>query len=538
MTSRADLLLRGIVRTGDPAAPLARAVAVRGGVVVALDQDALELAGGSAAVVDLEGGAVMAGFGDGHAHPMWGGVELAGPDVRDATTVEEVAARVRRFADEHPELDWVVGGPYAATLTHDALFDARWLDAAVPDRPVLLEASDHHCAWVNTAALRRAGLDEHTPDPPAGSLPKRPDGSLLGTLVEWTAVDLVRSHAPTVTAQDKREGLARSTRLLAAAGITWVQDAAVQVEDAAVYPAVAEGGDLPVRLNLALRAEPGQWPRQRREFLEARALVESGPAAGQVSARTVKFFADGIVEVRSAAMIDPYTDAPHTCGLPVWDPRELAEAVAAVDADGFQVHIHAIGDAGVRAALDAVAHASAVNGPRDRRPVLAHVQLVDRADLPRFAQLGVIANFEPLWAQLDAAQTEQTLPLIGDERGRLQYPMGDLLTRGGVLSMGSDWPVSSYRPLEGLAVAVTRQTEDGEPAGGWLPEQRLPAAAALSAYTLGTAYQAFEDHLWGTVSPGKRADLVWLSRDPYAVPAPEWPAIEVRGTWLGGVRTF
>jgi predicted amidohydrolase YtcJ len=166
------------------------------------------------------------------------------------------------------------------------------------------------------------------------------------------------------------------------------------------------------------------------------------------------------------------------------------------------------------------------------------VQLVDRADLPRFAQLGVIANFEPLWAQLDAAQTEQTLPLIGDERGRLQYPMGDLLTRGGVLSMGSDWPVSSYRPLEGLAVAVTRQTEDGEPAGGWLPEQRLPAAAALSAYTLGTAYQAFEDHLWGTVSPGKRADLVWLSRDPYAVPAPEWPAIEVRGTWLGGVRTF
>jgi predicted amidohydrolase YtcJ len=201
------------------------------------------------------------------------------------------------------------------------------------------------------------------------------------------------------------------------------------------------------------------------------------------------------------------------------------------------VHIHAIGDAGVRAALDAVAHAGARNGPRDRRAVIAHTQVVHPDDLPRFAELAVVANFEPLWAQLDPLQTELTLPRLGTARGSLQYPMASLLASGAVVSMGSDWPVSSHRPLDGLAVAVTRQTRSGQPAGGWLPHQRLPVAAALSAYTLGTAFQAFEDHLWGTVVPGKRADLVWLSADPHDVAPADWPELAVRGTWLAGERT-
>jgi predicted amidohydrolase YtcJ len=367
---------------------------------------------------------------------------------------------------------------------------------------------------------------------------RRPDGSPLGTLVEWSAMDLVLRHAPRPTAGDKQRGVERATAMLASAGVTWAQEAALAPEDVDVYLAVAAAGRLSVRINVALRAEPGRWPEQRAGFRAARERAAASPVADQVSVRTVKLFADGVVEAGTAAMLAPYDDAPHSCGLPVWDHAELASAAAAFDADGFQLHVHAIGDAAVRAALDAVEHVVAANGHRDRRPVVAHTQLVDPADLPRFAALGVIANFEPLWTQLDPVQTELTLPRIGAERGARQYPMASLLGTGAVLSMGSDWPVSSYRPLDGLPVAVTRETTAGAPPGGWVPQERLAPAAALAAYTSGVAYQAFEQDRWGLVSVGRRADLVVLDRDPLTVPAADWAGIRVLGTWLGGRATM
>lgn len=528
------VLLGGTVRTLDAAGTRARAVAVHDGVLVALDTDALALADGAREVVDLEGGALLPGFGDGHVHPLWGGVELAGAQVRAAGTVDEAVEVVHRFAADHPGDGWVTGGPYAPTLAPDGMFDARWLDAALPDRPVVLQSSDHHCAWVNSAALRIAGVDASTPDPPAGMIARRADGSPLGTLVEWTAMDLVIRHVPSPTFQDRVDGLAESTAMLAVAGITWAQEAALHPDDVAVYLAAAEAGRLGVRVDVALRAEPGDWPRQRADFAAARASAAGSPF---VSANTVKFFADGVVEAGTAAMLTPYDDRPHSCGLPVWNPEELAAAAAAFDADGFRLHIHAIGDAGIRTALDAIEHVTRVNGPRDRRPVVAHVQVVDPADLPRFAALGVVANAEPLWAQLDDVQRALTLPRIGPIRAARQYPLASIVASGAVLSMGSDWPVSSHRPLDGLAVAVTRQTADGRPLGGWLAHERLPAASALSAYTIATAYQAFEEHRRGTIAVGKRADLVWLGADPLTLPAQDWPGLAVLDTWLGGRRT-
>nr|MBA2768792.1 amidohydrolase family protein [Sporichthyaceae bacterium] len=241
---------------------------------------------------------------------------------------------------------------------------------------------------------------------------------------------------------------------------------------------------------------------QRGAFVTARARAAASEAAGQVSARTVKFFADGVIEAGTAALLEPYDDAPHSCGLPVWEPAELAAAATAFDVDGFQLHIHAIGDAGVRAAL------------------------------------GVVANFEPLWTQLDAVQTELTLPRLGTARGARQYPMASLLASGAVLSMGSDWPVSSHRPLSGLPVAVTRQTPAGLPGAGWIPRERLPPESALAAYSSGVAYQAGEERLWGSVSVGKRADLVWLEADPLVVEPAGWPQLRVLGTWLGGRATW
>ena len=530
-----DLVLQGgIVRTGDAEGTRARALAVHGGSIVAVDADAMALADDANEVVDLEGGALLPAFGDGHVHPLWGGVELAGPQVRDATSVGEVADVLRRWVADHPETTWVSGGPYDPSLAPHGIFDAEWLDVAVADRPVVLQSTDHHCAWVNTAALRRAGIDEHTPDPPAATIARRADGSAMGTLIEWTAMDLVLRHAPPTTLAEKVDGLGASTRMLAEAGITWAQEAALHPDDVAVYLDAAANDRLSVRIDIALRAEPGQWPAQRASFAAAR---ERAAKSTSVSARTVKFFADGVVEAGTAALLAPYTDRPHSCGLPVWSRDELAAAAAAFDADGFRLHIHAIGDAGVRNALDAVEHVARVNGPSDRRPVIAHVQLLDPGDLPRFARLGVIANVEPLWAQLDPLQVDLTMPRLGAARATLQYPFGSLVTTGTVLSMGSDWPVSSHRPLDGLAVAVTRQTAGGEPPEGWLPHERLAPETAFSAYTAGSAYQSFEEGQRGLLTVGARADLVWLARDPFATPAREWPAVAVRGTWLGGKRT-
>ncbi len=343
----ADLVLRGKVRTGDPLAPLARAVAVRAGVVVALDEDALALAGSAREVGRRRRRAARLRR---RARAPAVGRCRAG---RAARPGRDIGGRGRRdrpaYAGEHPDEEWIQGGPYEPTLVRDGLFDARWLDDAVPDRPVVLQSSDHHCVWANSIALARAGVDATTPDPAAGSVARRPDGTPLGTLVEWTAMDLVLRHAPEPTAADRERAVERATALLASAGVTWAQEAALAPADVGAYLAVAEAGGLSVRVNVALRAEPGDWPGQRADFVDARARALASPVSGEVSVRTVKFFADGVLEAGTAALLAPYDDRPgdrrHPCGLPVWDPAELAAAAAAFDADGFQLHIHAIGDA-------------------------------------------------------------------------------------------------------------------------------------------------------------------------------------------------
>jgi predicted amidohydrolase YtcJ len=531
-TAAADaVLLDAVVVTGDPDRPRADAIAVRDGRIVALGAAARELARHAGRVERCAGAAVLPAFGDGHVHPLWGGVELADAPVREARSVAEVVTAVAEHARAHPEREWVLGGSYDPALAPGGRFDAAWLDAVVPDRPVVLTSADHHAVWCNTEALRRGGVDAATRDPSDGEVCRRPDGTPLGTLVEWSAMDLVTRHVPARTAGEKEEGLLAAARLLAAAGVTWVQEAAVAPGDVETYRRAADSAGLPLRADLALRAEPGEWREQRTAFAAARASVDGHP---DVSARTVKLFADGVVEHGTAAMTQPYTDAPDSCGHPVWDPRELAEAVSAFDADGFRVHVHAIGDAGVRAALDAIERAIENNGPRERRHVLAHVHVVDPRDVARFARLGVIACLQPLWAQLDDVMEELTLPRLGPERARWQYPFGDLQRAGARLSTGSDWPVSSLRPLEYLAVAATRTTPEGRPDGGWLPEQRLPVEVALAAASAGVAYQAREEHAWGILREGMRADLVVLAEDPTAIPPDELAGLPVLATWSGG----
>jgi len=510
------------------------AAAIADGRVVAVDAEALALRGEAEETVDLLGGVLAPAFGDGHAHPVQGGLEKLGPQVRACTSVAEIVACVKEWADTHPEQEWIYGGSYDATLAPEGMFDARWLDDAVPDRPVVLRAWDYHTVWCNSEALRRAGIDASTREPALGRIPRREDGAPLGILQEPGAVDLLIPAEPGRTHEERVEALRLATAAYAELGIAWVQDAWVEPAEVEAYLDASIRGVLSTRVNLALRADPVTWRDQVPAFVESRRRVEE-LGDPLLTASTVKVFVDGVIENHTAAMLADYTDIPGDRGLPNWEARELAAAAVTFDKLGFQLHLHAIGDAAARTALDVFEEAERVNGARDRRPVIAHVQVVDPVDLPRFERLGVIANFEPLWAQLDPMMLDLTIPRLGSERERLQYPIRTLLESASV-SFGSDWPVSSADWRPGVATAVTRQTDAREPEAGWTPAERIPLTDALEAYSSGVAYQAFARTSRGELRPGSSPDLVWLDTDPRHVDPHDLRSVRVLGTWVAGAR--
>ncbi len=491
----------GTIVTNIAALPITDAIAVANGRIVALGHEARAWSASWDDVVDLSGRCLLPGFRDGHAHPLSAGIEQISLNLVTTRSIDEVLDAVQQCAAEHPDESWIRGAGYQLSLLPDGVGDAELLDRVCPDRPVALTSNDHHCMWVNTRALELAGIDRLTPDPPGGTIVRRGDGTPIGTLREFGAIELIELVLPEPDPQHVARGLHAALGELARHGIVWAQDALVTPDSLEVYAEAARNQELSCRFNGAFRAEPTRWVRQRDDFLAARhALHADGHASRSLTAFTVKFFADGVIESGTGFLLEPYEDAPHSCGLPNWTTAELSEAVRRFDADGFQTHIHAIGDAGVRMALDAIEHASRHNGPRDRRPVIAHTELVHPDDRGRFSSLGVIANFEPLWACLDQLNIELIAPRLGPRRTAMQYPIASLAKAGATISFGSDWPVSSLDPLAGLAVAVSRQNGRGEPINGWIPEEKLPILASIAAYTSGTAYQAFSENDSGSLA--------------------------------------
>lgn len=522
------------------------ACAVRDGLVVAHGHDAIDLRGARTTVVDLAGGTLLPGFRDGHMHPLDGGVEALACDLVDAADVAEVVRRVTAYDREHPGDGWLLGYGYPPELLPGGVGRASTIDAAVADRPVALWSSDHHMVWCNTAALRVAGITEATDDPPRGTVVRDADGVPVGTLLE-EAEALLDPHLPRRGTEQLARGFTEGLRRMAAAGIVWAQDAWTTPDRLEGYQRVADEGRLTADVDLACKVEVDRWEEQVGAFVEAReeaarreaARRRDGVPGGSLTSRTVKFFVDGVIEGGTAALLEPYCALDdgaghgHDHGILNWTADDLATAATAMDAAGFRLHLHAIGDAGVRTALDALEEVGRRNGPGDRRPVVAHTHLVHPDDLPRFARLGVVANFEPLWAQPNEIMLELTEPRLGPVRSTWQYPIGSLLRSGAHVSFGSDWPVSSHEPLRGIAVAVTRQTSGGDPPGGWLPDERVSLAQAVAAYTTGTAHQAHDTGA-GTLAVGQRADLVALGAPPTALEGRDLADVPVTGTWLRG----
>ena len=531
----------------------ASAIAFRDGLVAAHGDEAAALADEPGAeVIDLAGGTLAPAPGDGHAHPLLGGLEALGPRVREAADLRGILDAVATWKAAHPDAEWIVGASYDATFAEGGLFDARWLDEVTGDTPTVLRAWDYHTAWVNSAALAAGGITAATPDPPLGRIVRRDDGSPLGTLQEAAANDFLAEVVPAVSLEQRVEALERATRGYAEQGTTWVQDAWVELDALPVYLAAAEAGRLHTRLNLAFRADPARWREQLDEFVAARDRVRSlgsdrrgadqqesdRPGADRLTAETVKFFADGVVESHTAALIEPYADRPDDRGLPNWTARELAAAATAFDAEGFQLHIHAIGDAANRDALDALDTAIRSNPARERHHVIAHVAVLDPADVARFAELDVIANFEPYWAQCDAVMRDLTIPHLGHPRDEWQYLIGSVHRSGATVSFGSDWPVTTHDWRPALATAITRHSHTEPAAPAWLPDERIDAGTALAAYTSGIARQALAGADRGTLGVGRVADAVWLSADPLSIPPEAIADLTVLGTWLAGDETF
>ncbi|WP_238395398.1 amidohydrolase [Mycolicibacterium sp. CBMA 295] len=477
----------------------------------------------------------MSGIGEGHSHPIQGGMEQRGPLITGLESVEEIVDEVRRFADEHPDLEWISGASYNSSLVPGGLFDARWLDRAVSDRPVVLRGWDYHTLWCNSEALRRAGITSDTPEPEMGEIPRRDDGQPLGVLREWGAMDLLEAVAPAADIEERLAALTDALGLFASYGITWAQDALVEPADVEVYLEASRRGLLNVRMNLAQLADPRRFPECLPEMVAARDRIE---ALGDplLSANTIKFFADGVIESETASLLEPYCTASHR-GMRVWEPDQLTEAVTRVREAGFQPYIHAIGDDAVRCALDAMEASSHATTGAASRPVITHVQLAAKSDLARFAQLGVIANLQPYWAKLDPLMTVLTIPRLGDERAARQYQTRTLIESGAHVSFGSDWPCSTADPRQGIAIAVSRTTAAGDPSGGWVPEQIIDIETALDTYTRGTAYQSFADSEaipGGRLGSGFRADLVWFDRDPRECSPDQIRDLKVVSTFVAG----
>lgn len=511
------------------------ALAVSAGRISAIGPEAD--AAGAATVIDLAGGLLLPGFSDGHCHPPQAGLEMFGPAIAGLSSVEDILTEVGRYAAEHPELDWIVGGTYDPALVSGGSFHAAWLDGVVPDRPVLLHATDHHTVWCNSAALRLAGVDADTPDPDTGVIDRFADGTPVGTLREPPAYGLVEQFAPEPTLEAKADALKLACAAQAAVGLTWMQDAWVEEGGHLPYLALAERGELSVRTNLGWLLVPEWWREQLPVIVAQRAEVDAAGVPELLTGNAVKFFADGVIESGTAEMLEPYDDSHHH-GMPVWEPDELAAAVTAIDALGFQSHLHAIGDAAVKHSLDAIQQAVDTNPAWDRRPVITHVQIAEAADLERFVDLNVTAAMQTYWAQRDPLMELLTAPRLGPERTDRQYQVGTMARLGVRMSIASDWPVSTNSPIEAITVAATRQTPDGLPEGGWVPEERLPLEEGLLAATAGGAYQGFTEAFRGRLEVGYAADLVQLDRDITAGEPLRAREAQVLGTWIDGVATY
>jgi hypothetical protein len=532
-----DLLIRNArVYTVDVAQPWAEAVLIRGEriVWVGSEAEADQHRSNRTRVIDAEGRLLLPGFIDSHNHIRYGN-DPNSVNLNDAANLEEIRAQVREFSRAHPEMPWIHGGGWSyASLPGDGLPFAEYLTGVTDGRPAILVSYDAHTAWLNREAMQAIGLTRDSElakhevvvkDAQTGE----PTGVVNGVVSLGSANEVLNRVWEQFPEDD---GLAASLEAsLAQAlgyGITTIVAPQSGVEELSIFVQARDAGILKSRLEIALFHPVGTEEAELVEFAKAR--QEFNDDRMRVSA--IKLYIDDVIEAHTAAMLEPYSDMPDESGEPFYSPETFNALVTRLDAAGYPIFVHAIGDRGIRIALDAFEHARGINGARDSRHQLVHVEVVSPEDLPRFHELGVIACMQPRHAMPEGISV--WAEAVGTERLQRALPWRSLRDAGAILAFSSDWDVSEMDPMVGIYTALTRKALDGTPPGGWIPEQTITLEAAIRAYTLDGAYANFAETNRGSISVGKYADLILLSADLFEIPPEEILNTKVDLTMVGG----
>ena len=534
----------GKIYTVNERQPWATAIAIKRGRIVYVgdDEGALELVGPGTRVVDLAGKMLLPGFQDAHVHPIEAGMAYLGCSLHGSTSIAEYLKVLEDCDRSFPESTFVDGGGWTMDLFPNGLPDKKLIDSVIPARPVILKSATGHQLWVNSAALDMAGIDSESVDPPRGRIDRYPGSNVpSGSLQENSAMNLVLDARPPYSDEQMMAALQFGQFYLNQYGVTSVQDALLKLDGneayvgGPTYMAMEQSGNLTLKVSGAIVWNTDLGMEQISRILLARKRFNTR----RLKARSVKIWLDGVLEVHTAALLEPYSDREDgTTGELLIAPKMLREVITKLDALDFQIHFHAIGDAAIRASLDAIEAARAVNGQKDNRHHISHIQLFDPADIPRFAELNVAANFQPYWAWADKFITELTIPKLGEKRSQWLYPIKSLLDSGALVVFGSDWFVSSGNPLLGIETAITRRdplTNESEP---FLDHQRIGLSEALKAYTLNSAYINFVEHETGSIEVGKQADLTVLDRNLFDLKYSEISEASVLLTLIDGERVY
>jgi predicted amidohydrolase YtcJ len=528
---KANLVItNATIWTGNTEQPWAQAMAISGDTLLAVGtvEEIKHYIEDNTIVNDLNGRFVTPGFIDSHVHFLTGGFDLASVQLRDAATPEEFINRVAEFAKTVPEGNWILGGAWNHENWGGELPTKEWIDEVTPNHPVLITRLDGHMSLANSLALKMAGITSQTPDVAGGQIERTATGELTGLLRD-NAVTLVGAIIPTPDEAQFSKALHAAMQYVAAKGVTSVHYMAGTTPKGAfeALKNARNNDELITRIYYMYDLE--NW-----QALEAD-IKQSGFGDKWLKIGGLKGFVDGSLGSHTAAFFDPYTDKPTDRGIYLTPQDSLVKYIMAADKAGLQLMVHAIGDEGIHFLLNTFEQAQKENGPRDRRMRIEHAQHIAPADIPRFAQLGIIPSMQPYHAIDDGQWAEK---IIGPERIKSTYAFRSLMDANATVAFGSDWFVAPPTPLEGIYAAVTRRTLDDLNPDGWVPEQKITVEQALTAYTRNAAYASFDDHLKGSLQAGKLADFVVISEDLTKVDPVRIRDLEIHQTYVGGKKIF
>jgi predicted amidohydrolase YtcJ len=526
------ILIHGKIYTANSKQPWAQAMAVCAGRIIAVGQDEMIDAyrGPSTKVIDAKDHMVLPGFVDAHVHMMAGAAQLEQIALNDAKTIGDFQKILKDYAAAHPEKEWIQGMGWYYSVFGGGLPDKKFIDEVIPDRPVLLAAYDGHSSLANSKALQAAGITRKTPDPKSGIIVRNPaTGEPTGFLKE-AAGPLVRKVIPRPTKENERDRLVRAIHYASSLGFTRLISAGADAERIDLFDDIRQKGELTTRFYMARFVNPPISPEAIKVLEENRKKY----ADDWIDLGAVKFLLDGVIEAHTAAMLEPYANEPANRGQLYFDPDKYKEAVMQLDRLGFPIFTHAIGDRAIRLALDAYESANKANGHMDARDKVEHIEDPDAQDIPRFGKLGVIASMQPLHTTPNDNNLNVWAGNVGPERAQRAWPWRDILAGGATLCFGSDWPVVTLNPWPAVQILLTRETPEGTPSGGWLPNERLTLDQAIYGYTMGGAIAARREKSEGSIEEGKLADVIIISQDLFKIQPNQIGKTKALMTLVGG----